>query len=362
MAHDLGPAPVTGLEAQLCGDAHLINLGAYAAPHRDLVIDLNDFDEGCRGPWEWDLKRLCTSVILAGGEAGHGDEACLEAVRGCVRNYRETLHASAELSLVDLARFEIRPPQDEEPFAPAFEKAKRNTPQQLMKKALGADFRFQDRAPFLRPLGDEEALDFRSALPEYRQTLSANMRQILDGYTPMAFAQRVAGCGSLGVMNVLLYGQGNGLEDALFLEFKAQWGSAWDPYLPTREDGHAGRRTAETQQRLQTWHDPFLGWTTVAGVEFLVKQWSDHKASLEVNDLRGPSLEDYAALCGSVLAKGHARSSDPGRLSGYVGHSPNLDVALALFARDYANQCTRDWETLKAGIKAGTLRAEADSD
>jgi hypothetical protein len=159
------------------------------------------------------------------------------------------------------------------------------------------------------------------------------------------------------MMDVLVLAYGNGVEDPLFLEFKAQHGSVWEQYLNGCANPHPGRHTAEGQHRMQTWADPFLGWTTVAGEPFLVKQWSDHKASIEVQDLAGDVLGDYLELCGTVLAKAHARSGDPALMAGYLGQGGELPEALSTFAVLYADQATEDWEILKKALAAGQLES-----
>lgn len=357
MAADLAPWPTTGLHCQLCGDAHVVNFGAFGKPDGSLVFDLNDFDETCRGPWEWDLKRLVASAVLAGREAGHTDSTCGDAAQRCVRAYVAGMDHFAALGIVGLSREEIGPQHNHVALAPMFEKALRDTPQQLMVKAIEEGPRFRTKGPFLQPLEEPKAEGFLAALPEYHGTLGPARQQVLEGYAPSCFGRRVAGCGSLGVMDVLLLCFGNGPADPLFLEFKAQHGSVWAPFLDAPATAHAGRQAAEGQHRMQTWADPFLGWTTVANQPFLVKQWSDHKASIELGDLSGPVLGDYLELCGTVLAKAHARSGDPARIAGYLGQGGDLPEALASFAIRYADQTTRDWKTFKAAIAAGALEA-----
>jgi uncharacterized protein (DUF2252 family) len=362
MAYDLKPWPRAGLEAQLCGDAHLLNFGAFAKPDGGLVFDLNDFDETCRGPFEWDLKRLAASLVLAGREAGHGDGPCADAVRAACRAYRQALDRYADLRVLELAREEIGPQHGHEPLDPIFEKARRDTPARLMEKAIEEDgdgLRFRTKGPFLRPLDAAAAAPFRAAFAEYHGTLGPARQQVLDSYRPAAFGRRVSGCGSLGVTDVLVLMFGNGQDDPLFLEFKAQHGSVWEAAPPGT---HAGRHAAEGQHRMQTWADPFLGWTTAGGMAFLVKQWSDHKASMDVADLAGGVFEGYAALCATVLAKAHARSGDPARLAGYLGDSETLDRALADFARTYADRATADWEAFKDALAAGRLEAAAQAE
>ena len=357
MAADLAPWPTTGLHSQLCGDAHLINFGAFGKHDGSLVFDLNDFDETCRGPWEWDLKRLLASAVLAGREAGHSDAACVDATNRCVSAYMSGMDRFAELGIVALSREEIGPHNDGGALAPIFEKARRDTPQKLLEKAIAPGPRFRTKGPFLRPLTEEEAAPFLASFAEYHSTLGPARQQVLEGYEPVCFGRRVAGCGSLGVMDVLALAYGNGPDDPLFLEFKAQHGSVWAHYLKETPSSHAGRHTAEGQHRMQTWADPFLGWTTVAGAPFLVKQWSDHKASIEVQDLAGDVLGDYLELCGTVLAKAHARSGDPALIAGYLGQSEELPESLASFALRYADQATEDWTGLKAAVAGGDLEA-----
>lgn len=360
MAQDLGGLPTTGLACQLCGDAHILNLGAYAAPNQGLVFDLNDFDETCRGPWEWDLKRLAVSLMLGGQDAGHSPAECSEAVRACGEAYRQALHQFAELGAADLARTDIDPGDGHVALGSIFEKATRDTPTRLLEKAVeqGAGGRtFRPLLPGLRPLGGSEGLPFLASWDLYRSTLSPAWSQVLDRYVPTAFGRRISGCGSLGVRNVLVLCEGHFPEDVLFLEFKAQPGSAWRAFTLADPETHRGQAVAAGQQRLQTWSDPFLGWTTVDGMPFLVRQWSDHKASLSTDDLRGDVLVSYARTCGTILAKGHARTGEAGHLSGYVGASAKLDDALLRFAAGYSEQVLVDWEALKAAVGSGKLQA-----
>lgn len=362
MAWDLTPAPVTGLACQLCGDPHLLNLGAFASPDGDLIFDLNDFDETCRGPWEWDLKRMVVSVLLGGGDSGHTTGSALVAVRACVETYRRALHDYAEMGAADLARTSLSPGDGHPTLGPIFEKAARDTSASLFKKAVDPERRtFLDLPPGLRPLGEAEAEPFRASLAAYQSTLPPAWSQVFSHYAPTAFGRRISGCGSMGVRNVLMLCEGNGPEDLLFLEFKAQPGSAWAASTEADPEAHRGQAVCWGQQRVQTWSDPFLGWTTVGGSPYLVKQWSNHKASLSTKDLEEGALEAYARICGSILAKGHARSGDPGRLSGYVGDSEALDEAMATFAETYAEQVHQDWERLKEAIRRGGLQAIAET-
>lgn len=366
MASDLGPLPRSGVEVQLCGDAHLFNLGAYAAPDGHLVFDVNDFDETCRGPFEWDLKRLAASVAIAGREAGYKDRVCRGAVRAMARAYRECLALFAELRVLELARFEVGPRSTGEPLAPLFGNAARNTPRELLEKVTRPDgegfAEFQDRPPLLAPLRPADARRVIGALAGYRTTLGPGRQQVLDAYRPWDVAFKVSGTGSVGVDAYLVLAYGNGPGDPLFLQLKEQDASCWRPYLGSakayaRSYPHQGRRAAEGQLRTQTVSDPFLGWTQLGDKQFLVRQWADHRASLDVSMLADGVVEDYAVLCGQVIAKAHARTGDAGVLAGYCGSNGHLDAAMAKFALAYADQVEADHVRFRKALRAGAFGA-----
>lgn len=352
MAQDLRTAPIAGLEVELCGDAHLLNLGAYADPEGRLVFDLNDFDEACRGPFEWDLKRLAASVVLAGRESGHTDASALEAVRALAATWRERLQAYADLPAREVARVLVRAEDGRKPLAPVFAQAALDTPTALLAKAASRDpLRFLEKAPLVRRLTSPELKAAHAALAAYLESLPPMRRQVMDRYEVLDGSQRVMGCGSIGVLNWVLLCRGVSDEDPLFLEFKGTRDSCWR----ASQAPHRGREVAESTQRLQTWADPFLGWTTLKDQPCLVRQWSDHKASIDPSRLAGDGLRDYAGLCGMVLAKAQARTGDPAQLAGYAGHSDKLDQALAAFAKTAADQVERDWNAFKAAIAQGAF-------
>lgn len=362
MAADIAPGPVTGMTVQLCGDAHLLNLGAYAAPDGHLVFDLNDFDESIPGPWEWDLKRLCTSVVLGGREAGQAEADCGAAVKTLVRTYREDMARFAEMKGLELVRFEVTPQEGGSVLNDVLAKATRETPDKLLAKVTEDDGhggrRFQLRPPLVRPLLPTELEDLWVGLPAYRESVLPGRQQVLEAYTPVDAAFRVVGTGSIGTTCLLVLCLGRDPEDPLFLQLKSEEPSAWASYLPKAElVSHQGRRAALGQHRMQTWVDPFLGWTRFGGQDFLVRQWSDHKAGIDPSALKGPAMADYAALCGGILAKAHARTGDPVMLAGYLGDAEKMDAALADFAKIYADQATQDHEHFKEAIRAGELPA-----
>jgi uncharacterized protein (DUF2252 family) len=353
MAEDLRGLPTAGILLTLCGDAHLVNLGAYADPDRRLLFDLNDFDETCTGPFEWDLKRLAASFPVAAETLGLPEASATEAVRALVAGWREALEAYAGLGFGDLAREEVRPEDGHAPLAPIFAKASRDTPKHLLEKGThpGPDGwpRFRDLPPGLRPMSEAEAAPALKALGPYAASLPASWRHLLSAYRPVHVARRASGCGSFGVRDWLVLLVGRDPEDGLFLELKAQPGSCWRP-----TPGHRGQVVAQAAQVLQTWSDPFLGWSEVAGEPVLVRQWSDHKASLELEDLRG-GLRDYAALCGRVLAKAQARAGDAAVLRGYAGSGSALDEAIETFAQSYLDQVRWDFEAFGRLLRDGHL-------
>ena len=355
MASDISGSPVAGIETELCGDAHLLNLGAYADPEERLVFDLNDFDEACRGPFEWDLKRLAASIVLAGRESGHSESQCAEAVLSMGSAWREALRAYAAMPAKKVARVLVRAEDGRKPLAPIFAKAALSTPTLLLGKATEKDgqgfYRFVSKPPLTRRLAADEFAEAIACLPGYLSTLPPGRRQTMARYEPVDGAQRVMGCGSVGVLNWILLFRGVSEEDPLFLEFKAQTPSCWRSSSPADR----AREVAEAAQRLQTWSDPFLGWTSLRGQACLVRQWSDHKAAISAAMLTGPGLRDYAALCGEILAKAQARAGDPAMLAGYAGASDKLDRAFASFASAYADQAESDWKAFKAAIAKGEL-------
>jgi len=349
MSSDLAAAPVSGLTVQLCGDAHVRNLGAYADPDGRLIFDLNDFDETVQGPWEWDVKRLATSLVLAGDEAGETEANCVAAVRAFVATYRKSLNAFAELPVVDLARYRVSRHREDPVLAGIFDKAQRVTPLRNLKKLAtrndAGKYRFHDEPPLLRHVPEDRAQAVLDSLSLYRKTLGAGRRMVFDAYEPADVAFKLVGTGSVGTRDYVVLLFGNGLKDPLFIQVKQELPSCHDPYLPAapRSD-HQGQRVSEGQQRMQTAYDPLLGYTGMGGEDYLVRQLADHKAALDPADLRGKVCSGYAALCGEVLAKGHARTGDAAALASYCGISTKLDDAIAKFAITYAAQTKADYK------------------
>jgi uncharacterized protein (DUF2252 family) len=394
MAADLAVLPSTGIVCQLCGDAHVRNLGAYAAPDGRLVFDINDFDETIRGPFEWDLKRMAASLVVAGRESGHKDASAREAVERFVDRYAAQMRAFAQMPSLEAGRFQVHRLDQVEPILDALLKAERSTPkhtlEQLTEPVLpgkragkgsmiptlspekkrkdraqdetdgapsDAPRRFKEIKPILTRLTGRQAAAVLASLVSYRQTLEPQRQHLLSLYRPVDVAFKVVGIGSVGLRDYCIYFEGNGPGDPLFLQIKEEPASAYAPYLPDAEPPrHNGQRTAEGQKAMQAQSDPFLGWTHFGGRDYMVRQLNDHKGSIDLEDLAGGGLEAYAEVCGELLARGHARSGDPLILAGYIGSGDGFAEALAKFGSAYADQTEKDWNELKRSAKSGTKR------
>jgi uncharacterized protein (DUF2252 family) len=364
MAADLAKLPTTGMRVQLCGDAHVQNIGAFAAPDGHLVFDLNDFDETIPGPYEWDLKRLAASFVLSGREAGDSDASSSDAVRTLVRSYREASGRFAEMTVLDLLRFEVKAHMSSGPVHAALVKAERVTPLRAVEKLtvpVGDSRRFHDQPPLLEHVSDPVAQAVLASLGRYRDTLGPDRQLVLDYYVPCDVAFKVVGTGSVGTHDFIVLCFGNGPEDPLVLQIKEELPSCYSPYLPDVPIfAHQGRRAAEGQHRMQTACDPMLGWTTLDGRDYLVRQLNDHKARVDTEDLKGGALSAYALVAGEILAKGHARTGDSVAIAAYCGRSEKLDEAIARFAVAYADQTEADHAWFVEAVRAGRIRATPD--
>ena len=376
MAADLAVLPHTGIFTQLCGDAHVRNLGAYAAPDGRLVFDINDFDETIRGPFEWDLKRLATSIVLAGRETGNKSAACS---RGDFCPAQEPIAdpctAFARMPVLDVARFQVHRLQRITPVSQVLLKAQRATPvynQQKLtvqpkaaakggKNAPPSHRIFVEQKPLQYRLSPAKAQSVLDSLAMYRENLLPERQHFLDLYRPLDVAFRVVGTGSVGLRDYIIYFEGNGSDDPLFLQIKEEPGSAYAPYLG--EIGlpqHQGRRVAEGQRAMQFLSDPFLGWTTIDNRHYLVRQLNDHKGTIQIEDLKGEGLTQYAEICGELLARGHARSGDAIALAGYIGTSDRFVNAIGEFAVDYADQTETDYQAfMRSRFAPPTARKKA---
>jgi uncharacterized protein (DUF2252 family) len=369
MAADLAAMPNTGILSQICGDAHVRNLGAYAAPDGRLIFDINDFDETCVAPFEWDLKRMATSLVLAGRENKEKSSERREAVHTLAQSYRRLAAVLAHTPVLDVARYQVHRLERVTPVSDALRKAERETPLSTLERyteVRGEDKgkrRFREERPMLLRLANAEARAVQASFAAYRDSLLPERRHFFDQYKPIDYAFKVVGTGSVGLRDYLVYFEGNGESDPLFLQIKEETGSAYAAYLPMHAAAsHQGQRVAEGQRAMQWQSDPFLGWTTIANRHYLVRQFNDHKASVNLEELADRGLSEYAAVCGELLARGHARSGDVHLIIGYLGEGrrqDSFDRALAAFAEAYADQTEADWRALVAARKsAGNGRSE----
>jgi uncharacterized protein (DUF2252 family) len=355
MGADLTSHRHTGLTVQLCGDAHVRNLGAYAAPDGTIVFDINDFDETIPGPWEWDVKRFATSLVLAGEEAGQRQVRCEGSVRLFMASYRAHLRGFAAMPLVELARHLITRRPDDAVLAEIVDDARRVTPRRNLRKLTvptRSGFRFHDKKPDLEHVSPRTAAAVVHALKGYRDTLSANRRRLFERYRPADVAFKLVGTGSVGTRDYVVLLFGNDTTDPLFMQVKQEIPSCYAPYL--RSVGpvdHEGRRVSEGQQMMQTLSDPLLGYTRFDGHDYLVRQLADHKAALDPSQLDRRTLFTYATLCGEVLARAHARTTDAATLAGYVGAADTLDRAIAEFAAGYAVQTKADFTEFARALR-----------
>ncbi len=372
MAADLAVHPNTGITTQLCGDAHVLNLGAFASPDGRLVFDINDFDETIRGPFEYDVKRLATSLILAGRAAGVKRAARRDAVLHFTQQYRSMMQTFAAMPILELARYQIHRLGRTEPMPAILAQAGHSTPQKLLKSytvpAKGVDRTgngngpatpriFHSNPPLLERLSPKEAALVLAALGPYTRTLQPERVHFLQQYVPQDVAFKVVGTGSVGLRDYVIYFEAlsrpHGV-DPLFLQIKEEPASAYAPYLPEGSGHtHEGHRVMDGQRAMQLTSDPFLGYTTIEGRDYVVRQLNDHKASLDLDLLNPASLLGYADICGEMLARGHARAGDPVTIAAYLGTSNRFDRAILSFARAYADKTERDWELL---LKSKDLR------
>ena len=359
MAADLASQAATGLTTQICGDAHVQNLGAFEAPDGRLIFDLNDFDESIVGPWEWDIKRMAASLVLAGREAGNSDKLCRLAILAFVERYRDFMRRFSEMAAVDLARFQIY--RVVSPVKSVLLKAERATPLHNLRKLTvysNGKHRLIEQRPLQFRVPPAQAKAVKDSLRYYIDTLSPERAHFFKQYYPEDIAFRVVGTGSVGTRDYVLLMFAGAIADPLFLQIKEEPPSAYASYVPAgRARIHQGRRAIAGQRAMQMQSDIFLGWTSIAGRDYLVRQLRDHKAGIEDSDLLGNGLVQYARMAGELLSKGHARSGDPCAISGYLGASDKFDLAVARFGVAYANQTVKDWEALRHAIRTGKIKA-----
>jgi uncharacterized protein (DUF2252 family) len=384
MAADLAQTPAAGFEVQLCGDAHLSNFGVFAAPDRRLVFDCNDFDETCRGPFEWDLKRLAASIAVAGRERGFGKEERRRALLGASSGYRRAIRAFASMRNIDVwySRIdvesklaEIRGGLEERRLRQIdrnLAKARSKDSLRALRKLTwddGGELRIVSDPPLITPLEElTEAADaeaqLQAVLAAYRETLGDDRRHLVSSYRFVHAARKVVGVGSVGTRAWIVLLLGADSSDPLFLQAKEARRSVLEPYVGESPYDNHGRRVVEGQRLMQAAGDAFLGWVEVEGLDgerrcFYVRQLWDGKGSVDLERMSVRELGTYAALCGEALARAHARSGDRVAIASYLGSGEVFDKALARFAESYADQNERDFERVSAAAASGEIQVEA---
>jgi uncharacterized protein (DUF2252 family) len=380
MAQDLASTLQTGIKAQLCGDAHLMNFGAYASPERALLFDLNDFDETLPGPWEWDVKRLAASLVVAGRDNGFDASDCRDAARASVASYRQRMAEFSEMG--ELEVWYSRVSEDEvrglltearagkktaKKFSKNVRKARgRDSLQALSKltRVTGGRRIIDDDPPLLVriPEGDELRAQVYAILESYKRTLQEDRRHLLDRFRFVDAARKVVGVGSVGTRAYVVLLEGRDQDDPLFLQVKEAGASVLEGHVASNTYEHHGHRVVAGQRLMQAASDIFLGWFRgTEGRDFYWRQLRDMKGSADVEGMTPYELVIYAGLCGWTLARAHARSGDRVQIAGYLGKSERFDRAIADFAKGYADQTERDHAALCAAVKSSRVAADADA-
>jgi uncharacterized protein (DUF2252 family) len=371
MAADLANTPTSGIRVQACGDCHLLNFGGFATPERHIVFDINDFDETLPGPWEWDIKRLAVSIVIAGRHNGFRREEVREGAVRCVQSYREHMQTYAEMGVLGMWHERI----DAESLISMMQsKEWKEIVQKQIAKAtshtvLEDDFpklasvkngkvQIKDNPPLIFHQSSVGLAEFDKVVKEgfrrYRETLTDDLKELLDRYEIKDVAMKVVGVGSVGTRcAILLMMTADG--DALFLQVKEARTSVLEPYTSKSVYQNCGQRVIAGLKLMQSASDMFLGWTEVLGRHYYIRQLRDIKIKPQVERFDAPRMVKYAEYCGWALARAHAKSGDAAMISGYLGNSSKFDEAIASFAVNYADQNERDHQALLKAVSAGKI-------
>jgi uncharacterized protein (DUF2252 family) len=390
MAADLAHTPTSGLVTQLCGDAHLLNFGAFASPERRLVFDINDFDETHPGPWEWDVKRLAASLVVAARANGFGSNARAGVVLAAVGGYRRAMadfagkgelavwYARADLDDVGPVLTARLPKARRDRFNRAQTNLRTHDSVQAFNKLTGkvnGQRRILANPPLVVPVqdllpnDDRQQLEaqVRGLLQDYRCSLPADRQYLLDGFEFVDMARKVVGVGSVGTRCWIVLLRGRDDNDPLLLQVKEAQPSVLAPYVtaagPLAQYVHDGQRVVLGQRLMQAASDIFLGWQSAAGFDgerrdFFIRQLRDWKGAAVVEDMNPKALRVYGRLCGWVLARAHARSSDRIAIAAYLGDDDTFDRALVQFAERYADRTERDHAMLAEAARRGVITVQ----
>jgi len=369
MAADLSSRPDSGLEVQLCGDAHVLNFGLWATPERNLMFDLRDFDETLPGPFEWDIKRLATSLVVAGRQNGVAPAKADAAVTAAVEAYQQRMRRYASLPELDIWYDGIHVdsligyygPADRGRVSIHIEKKQKHRTSRgafarMTTMAQGRP-RITEDPPLRVAIDDNEQADLVDhLLAEYRQTLQADRRSLFDRFTEVDVVRQAVGVGSVGMQVYLALFEGRSGADPLFLQIKQAGPSVYEAHLqPSVHDNH-GERVITGKRLVQSATDIFVGWGSLHGRDYYVRQFRDMKI-IPTTELIAPRLAEFATACGETLARAHARTGDPVAINGYIGRGPKFADAVARFARRYAQQNERDHAQLVAAVARGTVES-----
>lgn len=371
MAYDLSSLPKIDVKVQACGDCHLMNFGLFATPERNLVFDINDFDETLPAPWEWDVKRLAASFVVAGRDQHLSEDDCRAAAAECVRAYRENLRAYSQMSPLEVwydrmdmqSIIEMSPDEKTRKRREQYmEKARERVIENVFPKVVsqsGGRYRFVDQPPLFYHAESDQELHERwvEGLEAYRQTLSDERRVLFDRFRLEDYAMKVVGIGSVGTRCAvaLFFSEEN---HPLILQVKEACHSVLEPYVDKSIYDNQGQRVVVGQRLMQSSSDIFLGWVRSGrGFDFYVRQLRDMKLSIPVEDITAAMLKRYAELCGWTLARAHAKSGDSATISGYLGKGDQFDEAIGAFAIAYADQTERDHAALVEAERSGRIKA-----
>ncbi len=372
MAADLATTPVTGIRVQACGDSHLCNFGAYATPERRVIFDINDLDETLPAPWEWDVKRLATSFVLACRDNGFSEDAARDAALSCVRSYREHMAAYSDMPVLDVwyasidAETVMATIHDEEARKRAHKRLTKARERSVVEHefpelvhTVGLTPTIKENPPLIfhyQEKGHEElAANVQKGFSRYRETLQEDRRLLLDRFKLKDMALKVVGVGSVGTYCAILLLMASE-HDPLFLQVKQARPSVLEAYAGKGPHANHGERVVHGCRMMQSASDLFLGWAEGdAGRHFYVRQLKDMKIKPLVEVFTPGVMLEYADLCGWTLAHAHARSGEPARISGYLGKSDKFDEAIADFSVAYADQSERDQDVLMKAVRAGKL-------
>jgi len=395
MAADLASTVDISQYVVLCGDAHLANFGLFASPERKLVFDINDFDECYFGPWEWDLKRLAASVVVAGRENGFDAATNQELAALAARDYRRTMRHLARMPALDLWYLHVEAEDLENLFArKASTKSKKEIRNIIMKamsrtqkqtlekltelndgrrriryeRPLLVPFREVNLSSALEAMGAGADLDaetveaINGAWEQYLESLPIDRRLIMEHFHVTDAALRVGGVGSVGTRCFILLLQSGAGDEGLILQLKETGPSVLQAYLPERDLGYQAERVVIGQRLIQAVSDPFLGWhrAPISGHEYYWRQLKDMKGSIDVAELDESGFRAYVAICAATLARAHARTGDPSAISGYLGKGDRFDQAVARFAEAYADQTESDHAALLRAIEDGRVSVDSE--